>query len=228
MLLHKFVLLVIELMVFGFSFAKESCHTVKEGAHYSSLIPFHGFTNTDVQFSWIKFDRSSAKYLFKPDDNKGHLCSTSWNKLFGSARCGLINDPHKDSDRFVWRRAQSCLKFNGEYVVGEKEDCVEADLIELAAYAYDNGDKPFENQGRLLKEFKYKVKVNEWYGYRLRIYRTFTVYELLDLNENILESISIDHRDCGNFYNQGTNLRFYFGGQCPAPSQVDACYKTEL
>ena len=173
------------------------------------------------------FNASSAKYLFKADDPLGHLCTTSWNKLFGSTRCGLLNDIHKDSDRFVWRRSQSCVIINSPFAVGEVPNCPEADYIELAAYAYDNYLRPFdtENQGTLLKIFDTKVKVNKYYGYRITVSRTSSLYELIDDTDNtVLETKTIDHRDCGSTYNQGTNSRFYFGGQCPAPVEVNACY----
>ena len=171
----------------------------------------------------IKFDKSASKYMFTPEDPKGHLCTSSWNKLYGTSRCTF--DPHLDSDRFVWRRAYSCVQFNGQYSVAEKPDCAESDLIELAAYAYDKGAKPFENQGLLLKEFKTKVKVDTWYGYKLKIFPTYTQYELSNEDGELLETITIDHRDCGATYLLGNLLKFYFGGQCPAPQEVSACYR---
>ena len=128
------------------------------------------------------------------------------------------------SDRFVWRRAGSCVLFQGGYSVGEDADCAEKDLIELAAYTYDNSDKPFEHQGRLLKEFKTKVRVDEWYGYKLTIYPTYTVYELSTKDGELLEQITIEHRDCGSTMLVGNMQKFYFGGQCPAPQTVKACY----
>jgi hypothetical protein len=161
----------------------------------------------------IKFSANCAKYLFNPDDEKGHLCSTSWNKLYGTVRCGIFNSNHKDSDRFVWRRAQSCLKFSSPYVIGEHEDCAERDVIELAAYTYDNGDIPYEsqNQGRLLKIFQTKVKVETWYIYKILIKQLYSEYQLLDNDENLLESVTIYHRDCGSSYYSGFTQNLYFG-----------------
>ena len=41
----------------------------------------------------------------------------------------------------------------------------------------------------------------------------------------VLEEITIDHRDCGEkSFLKGSLLKFYFGGQCPAPHEVKACY----
>ncbi len=156
------------------------------------------------------------------------MCFSSWNKLFGMTRCGLLSDNHFDSDRFVWRRAQSCaLVKDDKFTVGVVENCTDKDLIELATYAYDNGDKPFDsqNQGRLLKVFNTKVRVDSSYGYKLTNKPTTTIYELFDSNGNLLETQNVEHRDCGSSYKQGTLQMLYFGGQCPAPSQVDVCYE---
>ena len=161
----------------------------------------------------IKFNKDCSQYLFEPTDQQGHLCSTSWNKLYGTVRCGMFNSNHQDSDRFVWRRAQSCLKFNGEYVTGVVENCVEEDLIELAAYTYDNGALPFtaENQGRLLKIFNTKVKVDTWYIYKLIISTNNTVYQLFNDENQLLESQTIEHRECGSSFYIGALQSLYFG-----------------
>ncbi len=118
-----------------------------------------------------------------------------------------------DSDRFVWRRAQSCLKFSGSYVIGEVEDCPEKDMIELAAYTYDNGALPFsqENAGILLKIFQTKVKVETWYIYKLIITPFNTVYQLFDDNRQLLESATIEHRECGSSFYIGALQSLYFG-----------------
>ena len=203
----------------------EKCYSVKESWHYPSLIPFTGFNSNKELFNWIKFDRNAASYLFKSDDPKGHLCTTSWNKLYGTSRCNNYLTPHQDSVRFIWRRSQKCMVFNGDYLVGEISDCNERDLIEIAGYTYDNGDKPFQHQDRLLKIFNHKVKVEEWYGYRIRINSNNTEYELLDWNSNLIETVIIEQRDCGTTSYSGSLLGFYFGGQCPAPQTVTACYK---
>ena len=94
-----------------------------------------------------------------------------------------------------------------------------------AAYVYDNKLKPFVNQGQLLNVFKTKVRVNEWYGYSLIIMQTTTLYELFNEQGDLLESLNVDHRDCGTTYKSGANQRLYFGGQCAAPQAVTACFK---
>ncbi len=110
---------------------KEKCYTVEKGSHYSQLIPFNGFTSSEKQYSQIKFSANSASYLFDSTDPKGHLCTTSWNKLFGVSRCGYFNHQHSDSDRFVWRRAQSCLNMSNGHVNSEDPNCSERGLIEI-------------------------------------------------------------------------------------------------
>jgi hypothetical protein len=104
----------------------------------------------------------------------------SWNKLFGGSRCGKFHMHHLDSDRFVWRRSvrnfnlkniffnlfnlnlmvqQECLIYNGDYIVGQKSDCPQANLIEIGAYAYDLGNEPFKNSS-LFQEFSTRLHVS--------------------------------------------------------------------
>lgn len=221
-----YFLIICSLIVISNSQSVEKCYEVQKGWHYTYILPFYGFNNETELFSWIKLDNSSSNYLFADNDEKGHLCTTSWNKLFGTNRCNNYFDNHQDSDRFVWRRNQKCVIFNGVYSIGEKYDCDESGLIELAAYAYDKGEKPFLNQGRLLKEFKTKIKFDKWYGYKLKIFMNKTVYELFDSDKNLIENLVIEHRECNitNYY-KGSLSTLYFGGQCPAPKTVSACYK---
>ncbi|CAF1928403.1 unnamed protein product [Rotaria magnacalcarata] len=200
------------------------CRTVKQGAHYTSLIPFHGFKSAETISSRVQFTNSSATYLFPPTDPKGHLCTSSWNKLWGACRCGYLTSNHKDSDRFVFRRVGSCLRYEAGHVVGENDNCAEANLIEIAAYAYDNSLKPFENQGTLLKEFSTRLQVDSWYKVTLIFQATKTIYQLFDANEQLLETQEIAHRQCADF-KLGMMQDLYFGGQCPAPQAVSVCYE---
>ncbi|CAF4643981.1 unnamed protein product, partial [Rotaria socialis] len=170
------------------------CRTVKQGAHYTSLIPFHGFKSAETISSRVQFTNSSATYLFPSTDPKGHLCTSSWNKLWGACRCGYLTSNHKDSDRFVFRRVGSCLRYEAGHVVGENDNCADANLIEIAAYAYDNSLKPFENQGTLLKEFSTRLLVDSWYKVTLIFQATKTIYQLFDANEQLLETQEIAHR----------------------------------
>jgi len=173
----------------------------------------------------VKFDANVAKYLFSPDDPKGRLCMMSWNKLYGACRCGFLTSNHKDSDRFVFRRANSCLNFNDDgTILNEKSGCQESNLIEIAAYAYDNSLKPFERIGTLLKEFNTKLEVEKWYVLKLTFEETRTIYQIYDeTNTNLLETQEITHRSCSD-YNKGMKQGLYFGGQCPAPQLISVCY----
>ena len=200
------------------------CRTVKQGAHYTSLIPFHGLKSDAVISTRIQFTASSARYLFPSSETKGHLCMSSWNKLWGACRCGYLTSNHKDSDRFVFRRAGSCLQYDSGRVVAEDSNCAESDLIEIAAYAYDNSVKPFENQGTLLKEFQTKLRVDGWYKVALIFEETRTIYQLFDNNNQLLETQEILHRSCKDF-KLGMMQDLYFGGQCPAPQDVTVCYE---
>lgn len=109
-------------------------------------------------------------------------------------------------------------------MVGENAACDESDLVEIAAYAYDNSAKPFENQGTLLKEFNTKLRVDSWYKVALTFEETKTIYELFDANNQLLETQEIVHRQCKD-YKLGMMQDLYFGGQCPAPQDVSVCYE---
>ena len=200
------------------------CRIVEEGHHYPSLVPFHGF-NHDVTISTrVRFDNNTAHYLFPPTEDKGRECMQSWNQLWGATRCGYLVDNHEDSDRFVWRRAGSCLIYDSKgHVIGEKTNCSESNLIELAAAAYDHGLKPYQHPGTLEKEFTIKARINTWYGLTLTFTHNQTIYQLFDDSDLILETQTIDHRVCLE-YHHGTMQSFYFGGECVAPQTVSACY----
>ena len=204
--------------------AAPDCRKVKQGAHYTTMLPFHGVKSNATITTRVQFTNSSARYLFPPSEVKGQLCSTSWNKLWGACRCGYLTSNHKDSDRFVFRRAGSCLLYEAGRVVGENSACAESDLVEIAAYAYDNNDKPYENDGRLLKQFNTKLRVDAWYTVALTFEETKTIYQLFDSNNQPLESQEIVHRQCKDF-KLGMMQDLYFGGQCPAPQEVTVCYE---
>ena len=199
------------------------CRSVQKGSHYSSLIPFHGLKSDAVISTRVKFNNNTARYLFPQDEIKGHLCTTSWNKLWGACRCGYFVSNHKDSDRFVFRRAGSCLRHEMGRILGEIDQCPESDLIEIAAYAYDNEMKPFEHQGTLLKDFDTKLRVETWYKLTLTFTETMTIYELFDSNDQFLEKQQIVHRYCKDF-KLGMMQDLYFGGQCPSPQEITVCY----
>jgi hypothetical protein len=130
---------------------------------------------------------------------------------------------HEDSDRFVWRRSQECLVYNGDYIVGQKDNCPQANLIEIAAYSYDLGNEPFKNSS-LLREFDTRLVVDQTYILRIDYFDSSSLYSLFNATGVLLEKQSINHTPCSN-YNQGYNLELYFGGVCPAPQPVTVCYQ---
>jgi len=218
------IAVVIALAINSVHSVKE-CRTVKQDAHYTSQLPFYGFKTEPTLSTWIQFTKSTAHYLFPPTESRGRLCTTSWNQLFGSCRCGYLNSVHSDSDRFVWRRANSCVEFDSTgHVIGERKNCKEANLIEIAAAAYDNGLKPFEHQGTLLKEFSTKVRIETWYRIEIRTTEMKTTYKLFNDKNKLIETQEINHRSCDN-YQIGLIQGLYFGGQCPAPQEVSVCYE---
>ncbi|CAF1436699.1 unnamed protein product [Adineta ricciae] len=200
------------------------CKIVKQGQHFISTLPFYGFKQDLVLTTRIRFNESMARYLFPSTESKGRSCSLSWNQVWGATRCGYLTSTQMDLDRFVWRRPSSCLQYDSKgYVVNEYDDCPEKNLIELAASAYDNGLKPFEHPGVLLKEFTTKPQINTWYNFKLIFEDTKTTYQLLDESNQLLESQFINHHSCEQF-NFGMIHGLYFGGECPAPQDVSVCY----
>ena len=204
----------------------QDCRTVVQGGQFSKLIPFHGFKSALVITTKVRMDNNTAWYVFPPTEPKGQMCSYSWNKLWGSSRCGYFNDPHQDSDRFMWRRVPTCLIYNSSgIVIGQNSNCPEANLIDLTAAAYDSGVRPYENEGTLLKTYSTRLQVGVWYQLKLIFSSNQTIYELSNNVGALIESKTINHRVCSSF-NQGAMQSFYFGGQCVAPQAVTACYQS--
>jgi len=205
----------------SFVFCSEHCYTVGKDHFFPNWWGGHiALRTSPVIKARIKMDQNMAHYIIPPDQDV-QRCQGSWNKLYGASSCAHLH--HIDSDRFVWRRSTKCYKIEGK-IVKEIPNCPEADKIEIAAYAYDHGEKPFEHQGTLLKQFKTLIDVNKWYRYQINIMSDSTRYTLYSDEGEILETISIDHKTCW-LRNWGYMLGFYFGGACPAPSNVSACYE---
>lgn len=117
-----------------------------------------------------------------------------------------------------------CIRFNGSRVIGEDPNCPLKNKIEIAAYSYDKGRKPFENPGTLLKIFKTLLDVEKPYILKLEYFVDKTDFYLLNgMDQRVLEHVVIDHSKC-EYYNRGAVLGLYFGGQCPAPQAVTVCY----
>ena len=200
-----------------------TCRTVRQGEFYSTISLT--LKSSSVITTRVRMDNNTAWYVFPSTEPKGQMCSYSWNKLWGATRCGYFADNQKDSDRFMWRRVPSCLIYNSSgFVIGQNNNCPEANLIDLCAAAYDNGVRPYENEGTLLKQFSTRLQVGVWYRLTLRFSSNQTIYELADSIDALIESKTINHRVCSSF-NQGSMQNFYFGGQCAAPQLVSACYE---
>lgn len=198
------------------------CYDVEQGNHRSIKFPFEGFRNNfNISFSSL-FKENTAKYLFPVTEENGRRCQSGWNKLYGASRCGYTNHHHSDSDRFVWRRHQNCIKYNGSRVIGEIENCEFKNKIEIAAYSYDKSRKPFENPD-LLKPFKYLLNINQLYSFKIIDENIKTRFLILD-GSRILEEQSVNHSKC-DFNFRGYYLGIYFGGFCPAPQKITICYK---
>ncbi|CAD8158260.1 unnamed protein product [Paramecium pentaurelia] len=198
--------------------------TVKKGDQYETpTYPAHQ-KNLEVVQIRIKLGLTAATYVVPHNENQMR-CMTSWNKLYGYSRC-LGSLHHKDSDRFVFRRAQSCLKYN-EQGVYEIPNCQEKDLVEIAAYAYDNSVVPYEHPDQLIRIFNTKIRTEVWYQYRLIFLADSTIYELMDDNGDILEKQTIQHRTCYAWKN-GYRLNLYFGGVCEAPVDIVADHVDQL
>lgn len=187
------------------------CYTVLQGTFTPYNFQTYDFNAKQQISAWIKFDANAANYLFQPNDPLGRTCATSWNLAYGTVRCGLFNSNQNDADRFVFRRAQSCLKFNSSSLTGVVNNCNETNLIEIAASTYDNGSFPWLNVGRLLKTFTNKIWVNKWYKYKLILYQTYTLYEIYDENSSFIERQNITHRNCGTNNWSGALQSLYFG-----------------
>lgn len=113
--------------------------------------------------------------------------------------------------------------YNGSYVVGEVEGCEEAGQVEIAAYVYDNGTIPYKNIGTYLKQFNHTVEVDTWYNYTIYIEDTQSIFALAYENGTVIETQTIEHRNCTSQTN-GNLQALYFGGECEAPQEVTVCY----
>ncbi|KYQ94456.1 hypothetical protein DLAC_04754 [Tieghemostelium lacteum] len=206
------------------------CDYVSAGEFYADgtgVIPnWWGFRQGNVLKRQYQLNPNMAEYMFNDTNPKGELCSVSWNKLFGSSRCGYLMPHHIDSDRFVWRRDPACLIFNDSKVVGEVPNCPTAGQVQIAAYAYDLGNKPYQNSS-LLTQFDTQLMVSQNYTMEIIFEETTGIYNLYTSIEDgqvLLETHTIQHTACTE-YDHGYLLGFYYGGECPAPDYVSVCYE---
>lgn len=191
-----------------------SCRTVRPGDHYAAPVLPVGFVDAEVRTVQIRFGASSAAYACNCTAEPYPGCMSSWNKLWGSSRCGYSHPHHQDSDRFVWRRRT-----------------LNSSDIAIAAYSYDSGVKPYAPPNpNLLQPFETPIAVET--VYTIRMVRSAGNATRFDLLLGLggappLETKTVRHKnDCARFQ-QGYKLGFYFGGQCPAPSAVTCCYNND-
>ena len=208
-----------------------SCHSVVEGEHYATP-PFEGFVECNSSSPLctrevvVRFDANTANYSCDCGPEPYPSCMTSWNKLWGSSRCGKLHPHHEDSDRFVWRRLNTTSE----------------GLVSIAAYAYDKGVKPYSPPDpNLLQPFDTPLAVGKRYLLSMVRSLSRTMYELREpvspeapcptqnggICWNFLEAKAVLHANHCPHYGEGYNLGFYYGGQCAAPQKVTACYANE-
>jgi hypothetical protein len=190
--------------------------SINKGFHYSNKsTPVWGMNGEKTMKNVITLSHSCTAY-----DNSQAGCSSSWqldwNKLWGKTRCGYAESNHQNSDRFVWRRCSdaSCDAYDGTA------------KIQLAAYSYDDGTKPYPDNPDLLKVFHTLVSAEVPYEYALRMDDSgASTFQLADQTGALLETIVVNHKTrCVDNYYQGSLQGFYFGGQCTAPEQVSVIY----
>eukprot|EP01114_Cavostelium_apophysatum_P021236 TRINITY_DN7354_c0_g1_i1.p1 TRINITY_DN7354_c0_g1~~TRINITY_DN7354_c0_g1_i1.p1 ORF type:complete len:236 (-),score=20.98 TRINITY_DN7354_c0_g1_i1:39-746(-) len=201
------------------------CFTVTEGDFYAFPMDLPSFHSNGTMIAEVNLNNDTTSYIFQSDYDMGHLCESSWNKLYGGSRCGYIHPHHEDSDRFAWRRHQDCLIYKGNYVVGEVPNCPYKDLIQICAYAYDRSNKPFQNAS-LLTIFDSFLTAGETYTLKIQSLPTSSVYEVFTsvaAGMKLIESHTIEHTYCED-YGEGYDLGLYFGGECAAPQEVGICY----
>lgn len=91
------------------------------------------------------------------------------DQLWGATCCGYLTNNHQDLNRFMWCRVGSFPIYDSSrHVIGEKSNCPEANLVELAASGYDQGLKPYQHPGKLQKEFTVQAQINTWYRLTLQ------------------------------------------------------------
>jgi hypothetical protein len=199
---------------------------IRAGDHYSnhSILTVH-FRSSASQSAAVTMDFMSGAYYFEPGKDYGPEtgCSamSNANKVYGSSRCGYLQPHHEDSDRFTWRRHPSCFVLQGQgnsCVVRSNATC---SLVQLIAYAYDDGKKPYGPHAdpSLFYQFNGVYKTQYPYHLSLTYERNATVYEIRD-GGRLLETHTIPHRDCGDSYLHGYKLYPYFGGGDVAPQTV--------
>ena len=188
----------------------EICRTVKTGAHESTPYTLPGFVDAAERSIDVRFLPNAADYACGCAVEPVDSCNTSsWNKLWGSSRCGYTHSHHQDSDRFVWRRA------------------VVAGQIEIATYSYDGGKKPYSPPDpHLLQPFSTLLATNVSYQLRMHVGAVNTSFVLGRAGATLETKVNQHANACAKA-TMGYKLGFFFGGQCSAPQPVTACYSEQ-
>ena len=189
----------------------ENCRTVHTGQHYSSPAALPSFTSAASRTIDVRFLPSCATYKCGcAIERCGADNLSSWNKLWGASRCGYLHSHHQDSDRFVWRRTDADGK------------------VELATYSYDGGRRPYSpDDPHLLQPFATLLSVNVTYRLSMHVASATTNFTLYTRHGSLLEQKQNQHKNQCALAARGYRLGFYFGGQCPAPTPVTACFSEQ-
>ena len=190
--------------------AASRCYTVKTGHHYATPKTY-GLVDDAHRSVYVTFDNNTIGYECDCGAEPYPSCMSSFNKLWGSSRCGFAHPHHQDSDRFVWRRYAD-----------------QDTSIQIAAYAYDSGRCPYNPPDpNLMQPFATPLSPGVSYLLTMDLELGATTYALHDEGGTTLESKTVLHdNQCADFA-KGYDLGLYFGGQCRAPSPVTVCYQNE-
>ena len=192
------------------------CRDVLKGRHYfegHDIVP--AFVNATVRSVTVTFHADSVAYRCDCSAEPFPSCMYSWNKLWGSSRCGFAHPHHLDSDRFVWRRQM------------QPDGITPGSMIEIAAYSYDDGSNPYNPPDtNLLQPFTTILQPDVPYNLSLNLSDpSKTIFTLIA--ETVRESKTVEHTNACKRAAEGYRLSLYFGGQCRAPSNVTVCYNDE-
>jgi hypothetical protein len=217
-------------------------YQVRKNFHYANKTTISWGHNSETLWN-VTVLLASTLATYDCSNTSSYVCLDpswiyDWNKLWGKGRCGYFHDHHEDSDRFVWRRYLNkhiliqvlmfVCNFFSYAIYSRCSDSSCASYIEgtqriqLAAYSYDGGDIPYQNQGRLLKEFVLTVEPNVKYMLSMAMDATgLTTFTVGDENGSPLESQFIQHNNtCVDTYFEGKVEGLYFGGTCRAPEDI--------
>lgn len=199
----------------------DGVYTVKKGLHYPNKTSVVWGENDQKIFSvLVSLSESCATYNSSDscDDEQWYY---DFNKLWGKARCGYTNSHHDDSDRFTWRRCTSSACAGYDESLGKR--------VQIAAYSYDNGAKPYPDNPELLKVFNTLLIPNVMYMLTLEMDESgLSQYHLSDSDGDSIETQTVQHQNaCAENYNEGTVHGLYFGGDCRAPEDVTIQYWSE-